>query len=132
MSSLVYLHGVLKKIVSDRGTQFTLKFWDRLHETLDTNCTLVLLITLRSMVRSRESIIFLWVCGELMLYNTEEVGLRVCRMPSSPTTIVIKKVLRWHRLRCYIFVGAEPCCYGVRLENKSFWTQHTARSREAI
>jgi hypothetical protein len=22
--------------VSDRGTQFTLKFWERLHETLDT------------------------------------------------------------------------------------------------
>jgi hypothetical protein len=30
------LHGVPKKIVSDRGTQFTLKFWERLHETLDT------------------------------------------------------------------------------------------------
>jgi transposase InsO family protein len=30
------LHGVPKKIVSDRGTQFTSKFWERLHETLDT------------------------------------------------------------------------------------------------
>jgi coproporphyrinogen III oxidase len=27
---------VPKKIVSDRGTQFTLKVWQRLHETLDT------------------------------------------------------------------------------------------------
>jgi hypothetical protein len=36
MSRIVYLHGVLKKIVSDRGTQFTSKFWGRLHETLDT------------------------------------------------------------------------------------------------
>jgi transposase InsO family protein len=36
MSRIVCLHGVLKKIVSDRGTQFTLKFWKRLHETLDT------------------------------------------------------------------------------------------------
>jgi hypothetical protein len=36
MSRIVCLHGVLKKIVSDRGTQFTLKFWERLHETLDT------------------------------------------------------------------------------------------------
>jgi hypothetical protein len=33
---IVCLHGVPKKIVSDRGTQFTLKFWERLHETLDT------------------------------------------------------------------------------------------------
>jgi transposase InsO family protein len=27
---------VPKKIVSDRGTQFTSMFWERLHETLDT------------------------------------------------------------------------------------------------
>jgi transposase InsO family protein len=36
MSRIVCLHGVLKKTVSDRGTQFTSKFWERLHETLDT------------------------------------------------------------------------------------------------
>jgi transposase InsO family protein len=36
MSRIVCLHGVPKKIVSDKGTQFTLNFWDRLHETLDT------------------------------------------------------------------------------------------------
>jgi hypothetical protein len=36
MSRIVCLHGVPKKIVSDRGTQFTSKFWDRLHEILDT------------------------------------------------------------------------------------------------
>jgi hypothetical protein len=36
MSRIVCLHGVPKKIVSDRGTQFTSKFWEMLHETLDT------------------------------------------------------------------------------------------------
>jgi hypothetical protein len=36
MSRIVCLHGVLKKIMSDIGTPFTLKFWERLHETLDT------------------------------------------------------------------------------------------------
>jgi hypothetical protein len=36
MSRIVCLHGVPKKIVSDRGTQFTSKFWEGLHETLDT------------------------------------------------------------------------------------------------
>jgi transposase InsO family protein len=36
MSRIVYLHRVPKKIVSNRGTQFTSKFWERLHETLDT------------------------------------------------------------------------------------------------
>jgi transposase InsO family protein len=36
MSRIVCLHGVPKKIVSDRGTQFTSRFWDRLHEALVT------------------------------------------------------------------------------------------------
>jgi hypothetical protein len=36
MSRIVYLHGVPKNIVSNRGTQFTLWFWERMHETLDT------------------------------------------------------------------------------------------------
>jgi hypothetical protein len=36
MSRIVCLHGVPKKIVSDRGTQFTLRFWKRLYESMDT------------------------------------------------------------------------------------------------
>jgi transposase InsO family protein len=36
ISRIVYFYGVPKKIVSDRGTQFTSKFWKRFHETLDT------------------------------------------------------------------------------------------------
>jgi hypothetical protein len=36
VSRIVCLHGVPKKIVSDGATQFTSKFWERLHETLDT------------------------------------------------------------------------------------------------
>jgi hypothetical protein len=32
----VCLHGVPKKIVSDRGTQFRSRFWERLHEAMDT------------------------------------------------------------------------------------------------
>jgi transposase InsO family protein len=36
MSRIVCLHIVPKKIVFDRGMQFTSRFWERLHETLDT------------------------------------------------------------------------------------------------
>jgi hypothetical protein len=36
MSRIVYLHGVPKKIVSGRGSQFTSKFWEKLHESMDT------------------------------------------------------------------------------------------------
>jgi transposase InsO family protein len=37
MSRMVCLHGVPNRIVSDRGTQFILKFWGRLYKTLDTH-----------------------------------------------------------------------------------------------
>jgi transposase InsO family protein len=37
MSRIVCLHDVLKKIVSDRGTQFTSHFWQQLHEALGTH-----------------------------------------------------------------------------------------------
>jgi hypothetical protein len=36
MSRIVCLHGVPKRIVSDRGTQFTSRFWKILHESMDT------------------------------------------------------------------------------------------------
>ena len=34
--NLVCLHGVPKKIVSDRGTQFTSQFWHKVHRSLGT------------------------------------------------------------------------------------------------
>jgi IS30 family transposase len=37
MARIVCLHGVPKKIVSDRGTQFTSHFWQQLHEALGTH-----------------------------------------------------------------------------------------------
>jgi hypothetical protein len=36
MSRIVCLHGVPKKIILDRGTQFTSKFWEKIHESMDT------------------------------------------------------------------------------------------------
>jgi hypothetical protein len=36
IARIVCLHGVAKKIVSDRGTQFTSRFWENLHEAMDT------------------------------------------------------------------------------------------------
>jgi transposase InsO family protein len=36
MLMIVCSHGVPKKIVSDKGMQFTSRFWERLHETMDS------------------------------------------------------------------------------------------------
>jgi transposase InsO family protein len=33
---IMCLHGIPKKIVSDRNSQFTSKFWEKLHESIDT------------------------------------------------------------------------------------------------
>jgi hypothetical protein len=36
MSHIVCIHRVPKKIVSNQGSQFTSKFWEKLHESMDT------------------------------------------------------------------------------------------------
>jgi hypothetical protein len=36
MSRIICLCGVPKKIMSDRGSQFTSKFWEKLHQSTDT------------------------------------------------------------------------------------------------
>ncbi|WVZ70892.1 hypothetical protein U9M48_019521 [Paspalum notatum var. saurae] len=36
ISRIVCLHGVPKKIISDRGSQFISRFWEQLHDSLDT------------------------------------------------------------------------------------------------
>jgi hypothetical protein len=36
MDQIVRLHGILKTIISDRGTQFVARFWEQLHECLGT------------------------------------------------------------------------------------------------
>ena len=40
ISEIVRLHGVPLSIISDRGTQFTSKFWKTLHAELDTRLDL--------------------------------------------------------------------------------------------
>ena len=36
ISRIVCLHGVPKKIIADRGSQFTSQFWEQPHDSLDT------------------------------------------------------------------------------------------------
>jgi hypothetical protein len=36
MSQIICLHGVPKKTMSNRGSQFRSKFWEKLHESMDT------------------------------------------------------------------------------------------------
>ena len=54
ISEIVRLHGVPLSIISDRGTQFTSKFWKTLHAELGTRLDLVLQTILRPMVSLSE------------------------------------------------------------------------------
>jgi hypothetical protein len=62
--------------------------------------------------------------------STEEVRIRIYRMPSFPATMASERVGRWHHLRCYMVIGSKPRCFGMRLESVKFWTRHTAKSQE--
>jgi hypothetical protein len=42
IAKIVCLQRVPKKIVSDRGTQFTSRFWEKLHEAMDTQLNFIL------------------------------------------------------------------------------------------
>jgi hypothetical protein len=41
MARIVSLHGVSKKIILDRGSQFTSRFWKSFHENMDTKLNFI-------------------------------------------------------------------------------------------
>jgi transposase InsO family protein len=132
MSRIICLHGVSKKIMSDRGTQFTSKFWERLHETLDTQ------LRFSSAVHPQTN-------GQTERVNQMlEDMLRACTLQyerswdkSLPYTecsynnsyqeslkMAPFKILYGRRCRTPLFWSETG-------ERKVFWTRHFARSREA-
>ena len=54
ITHIVRLHGIPRTIVSDRGSQFTARFWDHLHKQLGTNIVRSSAITLRPLDRLSE------------------------------------------------------------------------------
>jgi hypothetical protein len=115
-SQIVCLHGVPKKIVSDRGSQFTSKFWERLHKSMDTklNFSSAYHPQIDGQTERTNQILedMLRVCS----LKYEEIGIRVCHMLNSRTTIAIRLASRWLRMKLYMDDCAEPRCSGVKLE----------------
>jgi transposase InsO family protein len=81
MSRIVCLHGVPKKIISDRGTQFTSRFCKRLHESMDTK------LNFHSAYHPQTN-------GQTERTNQVlvEAGIRVCLMQNSRITTVTRQV----------------------------------------
>jgi transposase InsO family protein len=84
ISRIVCLHGVSKKIVSDRGTQFTSRFWKRLHESMDTKLNFSLTYHPQTDGQTERT--------NQVLEDMVKVGIRVCPMQSFLVTIVTKGV----------------------------------------
>jgi transposase InsO family protein len=92
MSRIVCLHVVSKKIVSDRGTQFTLKFWERLHKTLDTQLCFSFIYHPQTDGQTEKVNQILEDMLRAYALQYEGVGIKVYRMLSFPTIIAIKRV----------------------------------------
>jgi hypothetical protein len=54
IAHVLCLHGVLKTIISDRGSQFVARFWDQRHASLKTHLIIVRPITHRQMAKLSE------------------------------------------------------------------------------
>jgi hypothetical protein len=114
MERIVSLHGVPKKIVSDRGTQFTSHYWQKIHESLGTKLNFSTAYHPQTDGQMERINQILKDMLRACVYNMVLVGIRVCLMQSSHITIVIRKVFRWHRLRLCMDESVEPRCSGIR------------------
>ena len=83
------LHGVPKKIVFDQGTQFTSKFWEKLHESMDTKLNFSSAYHPQTDGQTER---VNQILEDMLRACALKVGISVFRMPSSPTITVIKKV----------------------------------------
>jgi transposase InsO family protein len=120
VSRIICLHRVPKKILSDRGTQFTSRFWERLHETLDTQ------LCFSSTYHPQTD-------GQTKRVNKIlEDMLRDCAQKYGRSwdkslsyagfsyNNSYQESLKMAPSRCYMDVGAELRCFGMRLENERF------------
>jgi transposase InsO family protein len=127
MSRIVCLHGVPKKVVSDRGSQFTSKFWEKLHESMDTKLNFGLAYHPQTDGQTERTNQILEDMLRACALKYGKVGTRSCRMQNSPTIIVIKLVSRWLHMKHYTDASAEPHYFGVRLEKVKLLDQKYKR-----
>jgi transposase InsO family protein len=92
MTRIVCLHGVPKKIVSDRGSQFTSRFWKKLHESLDTKLNFSSAYHPQTDGQTERTNQVLEDMLRVVLLSMVEVGIRAYHMRSSPIIIDTRPV----------------------------------------
>jgi hypothetical protein len=92
MARIVCLHGVPKKVVSDRGSQFTARFRRSFHENMNTKLNFSTAYHPRLMDRLKGIIKYWKTCLELVPFSMVVVGTRAYLMLSSHIIIVTSPV----------------------------------------
>ena len=131
MSRIFCLHGVPKKIVSDRGTQSTSRFWKRLHESMDTKLNF-------------SSAYHLQTDGQTKRTNQVlEDRLRACALKhgrswdkSLPYTEfsynnTYQASLKWHHLKHFTDESVEHHFIGIRLKKVKYLVQKFSKKQES-
>jgi hypothetical protein len=123
MSRIVCLHGVPRQIVSDRASQFTSKFWEKLHESMDTKLNFSLAYQPQTDGQTeRTNQILEDMLRACALKYVKKLGQEPA-IRRSHTTIVIKLVSKWHHLRRCMGDNVEHRCSRVRLEKVKYLVQ---------
>jgi transposase InsO family protein len=116
----VCLHGVPKKIVSDRGTHFTSRFWGKLHESMDTKLNFSSAYHPQTDGQIERTNQILEGMLKHVHLSMVVVGIRVYRMLSSLITTTTRLVSRWHPLRLCMEESFELHCTRVRQAKGSY------------
>ena len=116
LTRIVCLHGVPKKIVSDRGPQFVAHFWRSLHEAMGTDLTYSTAYHPQTDGQAERvnQILEDMLRACALIYKRN--GLLACHSQSSPITIVIKQVSKCLLLKLSMEDGAGLRSIGPNLE----------------
>jgi hypothetical protein len=124
MSRIMCLHGVPKKIMSDRGSQFTSKFWEKLHESMDTKLNFSLAYHPQTDGQMERTNQILEDMLRAYALSMERARTRAYHMQNFHITIVIKQVSRWPHSRHYIDDNVGHHYSRVRLEKVKYLDQN--------
>ena len=116
MSRIICLHGVPKKIVSDKGTQFTSHFWQQLHEALGTHLNFSLAYhpqTDGQTKRTNQVLEDMLRACVLQYKSRWEKSLPYAEFSYNNS---YQASLKMHLFRCFMGGVVELCCIEVSLE----------------